>query len=84
MSQCEKKSMALQMIKDKRSKIRRCMVTRKQGDGDESEDKEGKLGKDPEMGVYWRKGRSGEDPGKIHRSIGVQCSGVLGVGRSWG
>ena len=39
-------------------------------------------GKDPEMGVHWRKGRSGEDPGKIHKSMGVQYSGVLGVGRS--
>ena len=28
------------------------------------------------MGVRERKGRSGEDPGKIHRSMGVQCSGV--------
>ena len=32
--------------------------------------------KDPEMGVHGRKGRSGEDPGKIHRSMGVWCSGV--------
>ena len=53
------------------------MVTKKQGVGDESETREGRLREDPEMGVCWRKGRSGEDPGKIHRSKEVQCSGVL-------
>ena len=35
------------------------------------------------MGVHGKKRRSGEDPGKIHRSVGVQCSGVSGEkGRS--
>ena len=50
------------------------MVIRKQGFGDESEIGEGRQGKtrkDLEMGVHWREG-------KIHRSVGVQCSGVLG------
>ena len=28
------------------------------------------------MGVHGEKGRSREDPGKIHRSVGVRCSGV--------
>ena len=50
MSQCEKKSMVIQGIKD-RSKRREAR-------------------KDPEMGVRGTKGRSGEDPGKIHRSWG--------------
>ena len=52
------------------------MVTRKQGCRDESETREEELGEDPEMGVHGRKRRSGEDPGEIHRSVGVQCSGV--------
>ena len=57
------------------------MVTRKQGCIGESELKERKLEEDLEMGVHGRKRRSGEDPGKIHRSVGVRCSGVLkGVG----
>ena len=28
------------------------------------------------MGVHGKKGRSRGDPGKIHRSRGMQCSGV--------
>ena len=32
----------------------------------------------------WEVGRSGEDPGMIHRSKGVWCSGVLGVRESMG
>ena len=50
------------------------MVIRKQGCRDEGETREGKLEKDPENGVCERKGRSGEDPGEIHRSreCGVQ------------
>ena len=30
----------------------------------------------------WEVGRSGDDPGMIHRSKGVRCSGVSGIGRS--
>ena len=55
-------------------------MTEKQGCGDEGETREareGKQGKDPEMGVREMKGRSRGDPGKIHRSKGVRCSGVL-------
>ena len=58
-----------------RSEIREHMVIWKQGCGDESETREGKLGEDPGMGVHGRKRRSGDDPGKIHRSAGIQCSG---------
>ena len=50
---------------------------KKQGCGDEGESREGRLGEDPEMGVHGRKRRSGEDPGKIHRSVRAWCSGVL-------
>ena len=39
MSQCEKKSMVVQGIKD-RSEIRRCMETEEQGFGDEGEARE--------------------------------------------
>ena len=69
----KRKSVGLPEVKD-RSKIREGMVTGKQGYGDEGETRKGKLGEDPEMGVCGRKGRSGEDPGKIHRSVefGVQ------------
>ena len=58
MSQCEKKLMVIQGIKDR-------SVTRKQGCGDEGETE-----KDPEMGVRGKMGRSRGDPGKIHRSCG--------------
>ena len=72
----KRKSMVVQGIKD-RSEIREHKVTRRQGYGDEGETRKGKLGEDPEMGVHGRKGRSRGDPGKIHRSVGVWCSGVL-------
>ena len=62
-------------IKD-RSEIRECMVTRKQGCGDEGETRKGELGEYPEMGVLWEDKGIWEDPGKIHRSVGVWCSGV--------
>ena len=48
------------------------MVSRKQGDGDESETREGKQRKGPEMGDHWKGeiwGRSREDLGKIQRSV---------------
>ena len=69
----KRKSVGLLGVKD-RSKGREGMVTGKQGYGDEGETKKEKLGEDPEMGVRGRKGRSGEDPGKIYRSaeFGVQ------------
>ena len=70
-------------IKD-RSETREHIVTRKQGWREEGETREGKLGEDPEMGVHGRKRRSGkiqgksrENPGKIHRSMGY------GVQKSW-
>ena len=44
--------------------------------------KQGKQGKDPEMGVRETKGRSGEDPGKIHRSWGFgEDGGIQGRSR---
>ena len=67
--------MVVQGIKD-RSEIREDKVTRKQGYRDEGETREMKPGEDPGVGVHGWKRRSGEDPGKIHRSMGVQCSGV--------
>ena len=69
--------MITQGIKD-RSKIREHMVIKKQGHRDESEAREEEPGEDPEMGVHRKSGDLGEDPGKIHRSKGVRCSGVLG------
>ena len=47
-------------------------MTEKQGCGDEGETGETRreVRKDPEMGVHGRIGRSGGDPGKIHRSWG--------------
>ena len=68
MSQCEKKPMVIQGIKD-RSQIRRHKVTRKQGCGDEGgirEVREGKQGKTR----GWVSVRQRGDPGKIHRSRG--------------
>ena len=86
-SQCEKKSMVVQGIKDK-SKIRERKVTEKQGCGDEGETRE--VGEDPEMGVHEAKGRSRGDPGKIHRSKGFSVQGCQRkyrkgdkVGRCW-
>ena len=68
MSQCEKKSMVVQGIKD-RSKIREDEVIRKQGCGDEGETreaKEGELGKGP-----------GDGCPRVEGEIwGVRCSGV--------
>ena len=40
------------------------------GEGETREAREGKQGKNPEMGVREMKGRSRGDPGKIHRSRG--------------
>ena len=75
MSQCEKKSMVVQGIKD-RSEIRKHGVTEKHGCGDESETREAREGK---QGTTWRwvsVGRWG-DPGEIQgRSIDPRCSGV--------
>ena len=62
-SQCEKKSMVIQGIKD-RSEIRESEVIRKQGCGDEGETREAKEGK---QGKAWRwvsMGKRG-DLGKI-------------------
>ena len=61
--------MVIQGIKD-RSKIREGEVMRKQGCGDEGEIGKRESKKDPETGVCGTTGRSGEDPGKIHRSRG--------------
>ena len=72
MSQCEKKLMVIQGIKD-RSKIRCLEVTEKQGCGDEGETRGAR--KDPGMGVRETKGRSRGDPGKIHRSKGFGVQG---------
>ena len=82
MSQCEKKSVVIQGIKD-RSQIRRYKVTRKQGCGDEGgmKSKRRKARKDLETGVHETKGRSWGDPGKIHRSKGF---GVQGCWRKYG
>ena len=83
--------MVVQGIKD-RSKIRNHMVTEKQGNRDESETRgtregnQGKTKEDPEMGVYGKKGRSREDPGKIHRSRGFsvqECQRRIGGGQGW-
>ena len=60
--------MVVQGIKD-RSKVREHMVMRKQGDRDESETREGEQG-ETQRWVFVGKRRSGEDPGKIHRSYG--------------
>ena len=70
--------MVVQGVKD-RSRIWEDKVTRKQGCGDEGETREAREGKQGKtrrwvsMGV---EGRSREDPGEIHRSVGVWCSGV--------
>ena len=74
MSQCEKKLMVIQGIKD-RSKGAETKV--------KQEKQEKEAGKDPEVGVHETKGRSGGDPGKIHRSkeFGVQgCQRKCGKG----
>ena len=55
----KRKSVVIQGIKD-RSRIRKHIVTRKQGCGDEDESREGKLGEDSEMGDHGKKRRSGK------------------------
>ena len=73
--------MEIQGIKDRR-RIRSHMVTRKQGcreEGETREAREGKQGKTQRWVSMGVGGRSREDPGEIHRSQGVQCSGVLEV-----
>ena len=83
MSQCEKKSMVIQGIKD-RSKVRGRKVTEKQGCGDEGEIREVRKGK---QGKTWRwvsVGRQG-DPGEIQgRSIDLGGSVFRSVGGSIG
>ena len=63
MSQCEKKSMVLQGIKD-RSEIREDEVTKKQGCGDEGETKEAREGNQGRARRWASVGRRG-DPGEI-------------------
>ena len=56
-------------------------MTKKQGCGEEGEARETrkeKQGKTRRWVSMWAVGRSGDDPGKIHRSKGIQCSGVSG------
>ena len=55
-------------------------MARKQGCRDECETgeaREGKQGKTQRWVSMGVEGRSKEDPGEIHRSVGVRCSGVL-------
>ena len=63
MSQCEKKSMVIQGIKD-RSEIRESEVIRKQGRGDEGETREAKEGKQGKARRWVSMGKRG-DLGKI-------------------
>ena len=68
--------MAILGITD-RSKIRECMVTEKQGGGDEGEAREAREGQQGKTRRWVSMGvgeRSREDPGEIHRStrFGVQ------------
>ena len=72
MSQCEKKSMVIQGIKD-RSKGAETKV--------KQEKQEKEAGKDLEVGVHETKGRSRGDPGKIQRS---KEFGVQGCRRKYG
>ena len=68
----KRKSVVILGIKD-RSKIRECMVTKKQGCGEEGETgeaREGKQGKTQRWVSMGVGGRSREDPGEIHRSMG--------------
>ena len=80
----KRKSVVILGAKD-RSKIRECMVTKKQGCGEEGETGEAGEGK---QGKTWRwvsvgvGGRSREDPGEIHRSYGKDPEmGVCGSRR---
>ena len=73
MSQCEKKSMVIQGIKD-RSKIWNRRVTEKQECGDEGkigEAREGKRGMTRRQVFVRQRG----DPGNIHRSKGFGVQG---------
>ena len=83
MSQCEKKSMVVQGIKD-RSKIRENEVIRKQGCGDEGETREARKGKQGKTRRWVSVGQRG-DPGEIQgRFIDLRGSVFRGVGRSIG
>ena len=81
-SQCEKKSMVIQGIKD-RSKIRESEVIRKQGCRDEGETREAKEGKQGKARRWVSVGRRG-DPGEIQgRSIDLKGFGVQGYWRKY-
>ena len=83
MSQCERKSMVIQGIKD-RSKIRCREVTEKQGCGDEGETRESREGKQGKIQRRVSVGRRG-DPGEIQgRSIDLGGSVFRSVGGSIG
>ena len=83
MSQCEKKSMVVQGIKD-RSKIRKHKVTEKQGCGDEGETREAGEGNQRRT-WRWVSVRRMGDPGEIQgRSIDLRSSVFRGVGGSRG
>ena len=83
MSQCEKKSMVIQGIKD-RSKIRNHRVTKKQGCGDEGETREAREGKRRKT-RRWVFVRRRGDPGEIQGiSIDLRGSVFRGVGSSIG
>ena len=83
MSQCEKKLMVVQGIKD-RSKIRKHKVTVKQGCGEEGETREAREGKQGEIRRWVSMGQR-EDQGKIQgRSIDLRVLVFWGVGGSIG
>ena len=83
MSQCEKKSMVVQGIKD-RSEIRYHGVTKKQGCGDEGETREAKEGEQGKTRRWVSMGLRG-DPGEIQgRSIDLRGLVFRGVGGSIG
>ena len=83
MSQCEKKPMVIQGIKD-RSEIREDEVIRKQGCGDEGETREAREGEQGKTQRWVSIGRRG-DPGEIQgRSIDLRGLVFRGVGGSMG
>ena len=83
MSQCEKKSMVVQGIKD-RSRIRKHKVTKKQGCGEEGEIGEAREEKQGKTRGWVSMGRR-EDPGKIQgRSIDLRGLVFRGIGGSIG
>ena len=83
MSQCEKKPMVIQGIKD-RSEIREDEVIRKQGYGDEGETREAREGEQGRTLRWVSIGRRGV-PGEIQgRSIDLRGSMFRGVGGSMG